>query len=326
MSAAQKKLNSGRIQGGVPMKRFHILSVMLVLLMAVIGMMPDTVAQNKRCLVLYEQAFEIEPADGVVFLGEEFLFKTHVNGRQGQWMVSYSLLSDVRGFDRIGTAQFSLVEGADTAITTRIKVLESLEPGTYDLRIVAAGAATNCTGTPVRNSTYHFQVEVRDFASSFSVTDDTGDLFNQLSGEDVNFVDVAGVDIMKLDGQRFEDRLRLTFQMDGRLLTFSQDAPRQIGCFIDTNNDASLNAPFEPVGFEYLLLNNWRPDATFVQLLVLANETNLSNSVSAQIDGNTLTNEIALSGLNNAESVNLLCFSEYNGAVDVIPSSGLLNL
>jgi len=205
-------------------------------------------------------------------------------------------------------------------------VLEDVDPGTYIIRVVASGVGSNCTGPVTRISAYSFEVEVRDFASSFVISDSQADAINPLTGDAVAVPSNQGIDVLELQGQRLDDRLRITFNMDGRVLDFVEDAPRRIGCYIDTNGDAQVNAPFEPLGFEYLALNSWQPQDPFVQLIRLSNESTNPDAISTVVGLQSLTTEILLFGLDNAASVSMVCFSEFNGALDLVPDSGFLNL
>ncbi len=311
------------------MKRWQTIFGMMILSLALIGLVSDSVAQTgARCgLVLARGGLDLDPVDAVLLPGETIDIGFSAEAVMGSWRISANVLNANLVFDRQGGNSWVINQGQKLDFNFQIKVLEASEAGVYPMTFVASGLASECDAPRTANKSVRFDLTVVDFESTFDVQDSVNDLFDRASGDAVS-EDVNGIDIVDLRATRSETDLVFTFNMLGILPEIVLDEPRQIGCYLDTDGDASFAAPFNPSGFEFFALSNWIPGNPFATLVNTASPNDTILGINSEVDGNFLTMRLNLELLGSPGDVQWLCFSQYtdfsgDDLVDLAPNSGL---
>jgi len=314
------------------MKRWQTFFGMMILSLALIGLVSDSVAQtNRRCgLVLARGGLTLDPVDAVLLPGETIDVGFSARAVVGNWRISANLLNETLVFDRQGDLTWEINEGQELDLNFQVKVLEASEAGVYPMTFAATALALNnsCDAPITANKSDRFDLVVVDFANTFDVQDSVNDFFDRASGEAVLMDDVNGIDIVTLNATRSETELVFNFNMQGVLPEIVLDEPRQVGCYLDTDGDASFSTPFNATGFEFFALNTWEPGNPFATLVNTANLNDTILGIDSNVDRNTLTMRLNLELLGSPDDVQWVCFSQYeafNGdeLVDLAPNSGL---
>lgn len=310
------------------MKRLQTMFSMMLLFLAMGGLVSDSVAQTGKCgIVLARGGVTLDPEDAVLLPGGMLNIGFSADAVVGNWRISANVLNEDLVFDRQGELTWELTQGQERDLEFQIQISENTEPGVYPMTFTSQGLANSCEAPLTANKSFRFDLTVIDFVSTFGVQDARNDLFDRANGEAVS-MDVNGIDIVDISSTRSETELVFTFKMEGTLPETVLNEPRQIGCYLDTDDDASVAAPFSPSGFEFFALNTWEEGNPFDTLVNTASPDDTILGINSEVRNNTLTMRLDLALLGSPGNIQWLCFSQYeafNGdqLVDLAPDSGL---
>lgn len=305
------------------MQRWDKLLVVTVLLSFTIGLSSGAVAlgtNDKDCVLLFNQFMTLEPENATLTPGQTLTAHIEVFAKQGDWDLIVNAQTESLGFVADGANFWEVKDGEKRVLDARIRITDVVEPGVYPLRfIVSATPLLNgsCDRFRVRTSIFSTDVRIKGIRA-VEVSDGVHDVFDAQTGERVDLSGVFGVDIQEVGVERTDEALVFAVQTDGRLPAFVDDAPQRVGCYLDVDGNASLGAPFDPQGFEFLVLTSWHPQDPFAQLIELGSgETRLG--LSSRVTLNSLFMSVDLAALGSPPAVGWACFSEYtDGAIRAV--------